>query len=372
MQYDELEALRDKVNGLECNKDISSIINSVDKIDLLEDAQKEVLLFIKKHISTIFTKNDKLNMLNNLLWSFLLIDKNASEELKLTTEKNNGSRFKQVSVDQNLCCIESFEKRIKENGKFNNLEEYTNEMFKKYGVDVIEYCEYDTAIQMKENKSKYIEKYQEEESGEYLKKIGYMKDKNFNSFFKQKSIYTSYTDRPLLAVLSQRAIYLELNSIELPKNLNKVIDALLAGENKIKLMCNMTKHYKTKDANDSVSNAIYREQLIDESSKKFMLDFKDMQKILRRRTIVIEVFQCLICYRIVHHYGVKSYTKALNAVNYLVMKLYVEDNTLFCDEKNQFALENLNEVLIHGQSTIGTRKKLTNKIEVILNLGKIK
>lgn len=47
-------------------------------------------------------------------------------------------------------------KRIKENGKFENLEEYADEMYKKYGVDVIEYCEYDSLVQMiKEKDMKY-------------------------------------------------------------------------------------------------------------------------------------------------------------------------------------------------------------------------
>ena len=147
MRYDELRKLREELADLPRNK--NSIINTIDKINLSEDEQNEVLLFIKNRIPQILTANDdKLNILNNLLWEFLLIDKNASAELKLTIEKNNGSRFRQVTIDHNLCCIESFEKRIKENGKFENLEEYADEMYKKYGVDVIEYCEYDSLVQM--------------------------------------------------------------------------------------------------------------------------------------------------------------------------------------------------------------------------------
>ena len=170
MQNNETKNKSNKTsNKLKTTAEIQDKFDLMKEIGLPENAQKELLLFIKKHISKNFTKNDKLNILNNLLWEFLLKDKNASAELELTTEKNNGSRFRQVSIDHNLCCIESFEKRIKENGKFENLEEYANEMFKKYGVDVIEYCEYDTFIQMQENKSKYIEKHQGEVAGDYSK-----------------------------------------------------------------------------------------------------------------------------------------------------------------------------------------------------------
>ena len=134
MQYNEFEALREKLSKLQCNKNTNSIINAMDKVDLSESEQSEVLLFIKSYIPQIFTTNDKLNLLNNLLWGFLQINKIASEELKLTTDKNKESRFKKAVLDQNLCCLESFEKRIKENGKFKSLEEYANEMYKKYGV----------------------------------------------------------------------------------------------------------------------------------------------------------------------------------------------------------------------------------------------
>ena len=365
MQYAELVAIREQVNHLKYNENINSIINSVDKIDLSEDDQKEVLLFIKKHIPTIFTQNDKLNVLNNLLWNFLLINKNASEELRLTTEKNNGSRFKQGILDQNLCCMESFEQRIKENGKFKNLEEYTNEMYKKYGVDVIEYCEYDSMIQiMKEKNLKYIEKHQEEEPDNYLKKMEYAEEENFNSFFKRKLIYRSYTDRPLLAMLSQRSIYLELNPLELLDNIKKLIGALLKDElveNRTKFMCKMIKDYKT----DVLANdGIYEEELIDTSGKNLISHFEDIQKIVKRRTAIVEIFQCLLCYLLMSDYGITKYTKAVNAMNYLMMRLYNEDD--------QFSLTTLNKVLIHSESTIAERRKLTKTIKKTLSLEKIK
>ena len=371
MQYNEFDVLRKKLSDLPCNKNINSIINAIDKIDLSKSEQDEVLRFIKNYIPQIFITNDKLNILNNLLWSFLQIDKNASEELKITTEKNKESRFKKAVLDQNLCCIESFEKRIKENGKFKNLEEYANEMYKKYGVDVIEYCEYDSAIQIKKNETKYIEKHQEE-SENYVKKISYMKDENFNGFFRQKPIYRNYTDRPLLAVLSQRSIYLEVNSLELPKNLNKIIDTLLAGEHRIRSMCDMTEHYKTEDISDSVSKSIYRKQLIDESSRNFVFDFQEIQTIFQRRTILVEVLQCLICYLLMYHYRIKHYSKAIDTVNYLFMQIYISNNELFCNEKNESGLEVFNGILIHGKSTIAKRIKLIKTIVKTLHLGKTK
>ena len=77
---------------------------------------------------------------------------------------------------------------------------------------------------------KYIEKYQEENPGDYLKKMRHIEEVNFNGFFKRKLIYKNYTDRPLLAMLSQRSLYIELNPLELPDNINKLIDALLKDE----------------------------------------------------------------------------------------------------------------------------------------------
>ena len=371
MQYNEFEALREKLSKLQCNKNTNSIINAMDKVDLSESEQSEVLLFIKSYIPQIFTTNDKLNLLNNLLWGFLQINKIASEELKLTTDKNKESRFKKAVLDQNLCCLESFEKRIKENGKFKSLEEYANEMYKKYGVDVIEYCEYDSAMQINKNETKYIEKHQEE-SDNYVKKISYMKDENFNSFFRQKPIYGNYTDRPLLAVISQQSIYLEVNSLELPKNLHKIIDTLLAGGRRIQSMCDMTKHYKTEDINDSVSKSIYRKQLIDESSKNFVFNFQEIQTIFQRRTIITEVFQCLICYLLMYHYRIKHYSKAIDTVNYLLMQVYIGKSELFCNEQNESSIEILNGILIHGKSTVAKRIKLIKIILKTLHLEKTK
>lgn len=387
MRYDELRKLRKKLSKLPCHEETNSIINTIDKIDLSGDEQNEVLLFIKNRIPQILTANDdKLNILNNLLWEFLLIDKNASAELKLTIEKNNGSRFRQVTIDRNLCCIESFEKRIKENGKFENLEEYADEMYKKYGVDVIEYCEYDSLVQMiKEKDMKYIEKCQEENPGDYLKKMECIEEGNFNSFFKRKLIYKNYTDRPLLAMLSQRSLYIELNPLELPDNINKLIDALLKDElvkNRIASMCDLTKHYK-----ENALNEIYKEELIDLSRDKFMSHFKDIQKILERRTVVLEIFQCLLCYLLMHQYGITTYIKAVHAMDYLMMKLYIEDATFFgaedatffdddeedirINDDEKFSLKNLNKVLIHSESRIAARRKLAKTIKTTLNLDKM-
>lgn len=371
MQNDIIEEdSNEESNKLNSTKKIQYKFDSMKEIDLSESEQNELLLFIKKHISKNFTKNDKLNILNNLLWEFLLIDKNASAELKLTTEKNNGSRFRQVSIDHNLCCIESFEKRIKENGKFENLEEYANEMFKKYGVDVIEYCEYDTFIQMQENKSKYIEKHQGEVAGDYSKKIGYMKDENFNSFFKRKPIYQSHTDRPLLAVLSQGIIYLALNPLESSSTLNEIIDDLPIGKDRIRSMCDLTKHFPIEDLNDPVCETSYREQFINESKEKFISDFENIQTTFERRSIVVESFQCLLCYYIMHVYGIEKYTKAFYAVDYLLTRFYLENDKLLDNEKEEFSPKQYMQVSISERILIAKRRKLTKYIIELLNLGK--
>ena len=358
-----------KSNKLKTPADIQNKFDSM-KIDLAENYQEELLLFIKKYISRIFTNDDKLNILNNLLWEFLLIDKNASAELKLTTENNNGSRFRQVIINRNLCCIESFEKRIKENGKFENLEEYANEMFKKYGVDVIEYCEYDIAIRMEQKKSKYIEKYQEEAAGDYSKKIDCMKNADFNSFFKRKPIYRSRTDRPLLAVLSQGIIYLELNPLELSHTMNEIINDFPTGEDRIISMCDMTKHYRTQNINVPVGKKSYREQFIDESRKKFISHFEKIQTTFERRSIVIESFQCVLCYFIMHVYGIKKYTKAFYAVDYLLTRFYLENDKLLDNEKEKFCPERYNRVSISERVMITKRRELTKFIVELLNLEK--
>lgn len=370
MQNDKIEEdSNEESNKLENTADIQAKFDLLE-IDLAENYQEELLLFIKKYISKIFTNDDKLNILNNLLWEFLLIDKNASAELKLTTENNNGSRFRQVIIDRNLCCMESFEKRIKENGKFKNLEEYVNAMYKKYGVDVIEYCEYDTAMRMKQNKSKYIEKHQKEVAGDYSKKIGYMKDKNFNSFFKRKPIYRSRTDRPLLAVLSQGVIYLEFNPLESSNTMNEIINHLPTGKDRIRLMCDLTKHFKTEDLNAPVGKTSYRRQFINKSRNKFISHFEKIQTIFERRSIVIESFQCLLCYFIMHVYGIKKYTKAFYAVDYLLTRFYLENDKLLDNEKEEFLPKQYNRVSISERIMIAKRRELTKYIAELLNLGK--
>lgn len=53
-------------------------------------------------------------------------------------------------------------------------------------------------------------------------------------------------------MLSQRSLYIELNPLELPDNINKLIDALLKDElvkNRIASMCDLTKHYKENALN---------------------------------------------------------------------------------------------------------------------------
>ncbi len=371
MQNNETKNKSNKTsNKLKTTAEIQDKFDLMKEIGLPENAQKELLLFIKKHISKNFTKNDKLNILNNLLWEFLLKDKNASAELELTTEKNNGSRFRQVSIDHNLCCIESFEKRIKENGKFENLEEYANEMFKKYGVDVIEYCEYDTFIQMQENKSKYIEKHQGEVAGDYSKKIGYMKDKNFNSFFKRKPIYRSRTDRPLLAVLSQGVIYLELNPLAPTITMNEIIDDLPTGKDRIRSMCDLTKHFPIEDLNDPVCEISYIKQSINKSRNGFISVFENIQTTFERRSIVVESFQCLLCYFIMHVYGIEKYTKAFYAVDYLLTRFYLENDKLLDNEKEEFSPKQYMQVSISERILIAKRRKLTKYIIELLNLGK--
>lgn len=358
-----------KSSKLENAADIQAKFDLLE-IDLAENYQEELLLFIKKYISKIFTNDDKLNILNNLLWEFLLIDKNASAELKLTTENNNGSRFRQIIIDRNLCCMESFEKRIKENGKFRSLEEYANEMYKKYGVDVIEYCEYDTAMRMKQNKSKYIEKHQEEAAGDYSKKIDYMKDADFNSFFKRKPIYRSRTDRPLLAALSQGTIYLELNPLESSNTLNEIINDLPTYKDRIRSMCDMTKHYRTQNMNVPVCKTSYREQFINKSREEFIKYFENIQTTFARRSIVVESFQCLLCYFIMHIYGIKKYTEAFYVVDYLLTRFYLENDKLLDNEKEEFLPKHYNQVSISERMLIAKRRKLTKYIVELLNLGK--
>ena len=92
--------------------------------------------------------------------------------------------------------------------------------------------------------------------------------------------------------------------------------------------------------------------------------FEDIQKIVKRRTAIVEIFQCLLCYLLMSDYGITKYTKAVNAMNYLMMRLYNEDD--------QFSLTTLNKVLINSESTIAERRKLTKTIKETLSLEKIK
>ena len=59
-------------------------------------------------------------------------------------------------------------------------------------------------------------------------------------------------------------------------------------------------------------------------------------------------------------------------MNYLMMRLYNEDDTVFCDEEDQSSLKNLNKVMIHSHSTIAERRKLTKTIKKTLSFEKIK
>ena len=55
MRYDELRKLRKKLSKLPYHEETNSIINTIDKVDLSEDEQNEVLLFIKNRIPQILT-----------------------------------------------------------------------------------------------------------------------------------------------------------------------------------------------------------------------------------------------------------------------------------------------------------------------------
>ena len=54
------------------------------------------------------------------------------------------------------------------------------------------------------------------------------------------------------------------------------------------------------------------------------------------------------------------------------MQIYIGNNELFCNEKNESGLEAFNGILIHGKSTIAKRIKLIKTIVKTLHLGKTK